>query len=103
MKDIVIQDEWKEALKGYFESDSFKKLRAFVREEYHTTKVFPEPKNLFKAFDLTPFSQVKVVLLGQDPYHGDGQATGLSFSVHKVHHFLRHLRISIKKLKTICV
>jgi uracil-DNA glycosylase len=81
MKDIVIQDEWKEALKGYFESDSFKKLRAFVREEYHTTKVFPEPKNLFKAFDLTPFSQVKVVLLGQDPYHGDGQATGLSFSV----------------------
>lgn len=81
MKDIVIQDEWKEALNGYFESDSFKKLRAFVREEYHTTKVFPEPKNLFKAFDLTPFSQVKVVLLGQDPYHGDGQATGLSFSV----------------------
>ena len=81
MKDIVIQDEWKEALNGYFESDSFKKLRAFVREEYHTTKVFPEPKNLSKAFDLTPFSQVKVVLLGQDPYHGDGQATGLSFSV----------------------
>ena len=81
MKDIVIQDEWKEALNGYFESDSFKKLRAFVREEYHTTKVFPEPKNLFKAFDLTPFSQVKLVLLGQDPYHGDGQATGLSFSV----------------------
>lgn len=81
MNDVVIQNEWKEALKGYFESDSFKKLREFVREEYHTTKVFPEPKNLFKAFDLTPFSRVKVVLLGQDPYHGDGQATGLSFSV----------------------
>jgi uracil-DNA glycosylase len=56
-------------------------LTDFIRNEYITKKVFPKPQDIFKAFSLTPFSKVKVVILGQDPYHNDGQAHGLSFSV----------------------
>jgi len=78
---VNIEPEWAEALRDVFENEQFKQLADFVRSEYLTKKIFPKPENIFKAFWLTPFSQVKVVILGQDPYHGDGQAHGLCFSV----------------------
>jgi uracil-DNA glycosylase len=81
MKDFFVEKEWKEVLGDYCKSDSFLILRDFIQQEYQIKKVYPQAKAIFKAFELTPFSQVKVVILGQDPYHGDGQATGLSFSV----------------------
>jgi uracil-DNA glycosylase len=80
-KKVDIEPEWNDVLKEYFETESFKNLTNFVKGEYKTKKVFPKPTDIFKAFWLTPFSQVKVVILGQDPYHGDDQAHGLCFSV----------------------
>lgn len=59
----------------------FTELTDFVRGEYHAKTIYPEPKNVFRAFNLTPFDEVKVVILGQDPYHGVGQANGLCFAV----------------------
>jgi uracil-DNA glycosylase len=80
-KEVAVEPEWKKELAEYFETESFEKLTEFVRSEYTTKKVFPKPADIFKAFWATPFSNVKVVILGQDPYHNDGQAEGLSFSV----------------------
>ena len=80
-KEIIIEPEWKEALRAVFADEKFIKLTDFVRTEYKTKKVFPRPENIFQAFWLTPFSKVKVVILGQDPYHDAGQANGLCFSV----------------------
>jgi uracil-DNA glycosylase len=79
--DIRIENSWKNALAPFFKSQTFTSLSLFVKQEYATKKVFPPPKDIFKAFDLCPLPKVKVVILGQDPYHGDGQAHGLSFSV----------------------
>ncbi|GHV14425.1 uracil-DNA glycosylase 2 [Bacteroidia bacterium] len=79
--DVKIEKSWKEQLKDEFEKDYFVKLTGFVRNEYHTKQIFPPAKFIFNAFDHTPFDKVKVVILGQDPYHNDGQAHGLSFSV----------------------
>src|SRR3989344_129713 len=70
---IKIEPSWKEALKDEFEKPYFKELTEFVRGEYLAKKVFPPPQYIFNAFELTPFEKVKVVILGQDPYHGDGQ------------------------------
>lgn len=81
MNDIKIEPSWKEALKTEFEKPYFKELTDFVRGEYLSAKVFPSPKFIFHAFELCPFDTVKVVILGQDPYHGIGQAHGLCFSV----------------------
>ncbi len=78
---IDIEESWYEKIKNYFDTNAFKQLSAFVHDEYISKKVYPNPKNIFKAFWLTPFADVKVVILGQDPYHGAGQAEGLSFSV----------------------
>ena len=78
---VAIEQSWKEALKDEFEKPYFKELAQFVKEEYTNAKVYPHPKNIFSAFEHTPFTDVKVVILGQDPYHGAGQAHGLSFSV----------------------
>lgn len=80
-KPIDIEESWYAKLKDYFDTEVFKQLSTFIREEYVSKKVYPAPKNIFKAFWLTPFDDVKVVILGQDPYHGVGQAEGLSFSV----------------------
>lgn len=80
-KPIDIEESWYNKLKDYFDTETFQQLSSFVREEYVSKKVYPAPKNVFKAFWLTPFDDVKVVILGQDPYHGAGQAEGLSFSV----------------------
>ncbi|MBK5720499.1 uracil-DNA glycosylase [Dysgonomonas sp. Marseille-P4677] len=79
--DVKIDESWKEQLKDEFNKDYFVKLTQFVRSEYQTKKIFPPAKLIFNAFDHTPFDKVKVVILGQDPYHNDGQANGLCFSV----------------------
>lgn len=79
--DVKIEASWKEALKDEFGQDYFKTLREFVKNEYHHAIVYPSPKNIFRAFELTPFNGVEVVILGQDPYHGRKQANGLCFAV----------------------
>ncbi|AVI51924.1 uracil-DNA glycosylase [Pukyongia salina] len=79
--DVNIEESWKQVLGKEFDKDYFKLLTNFVRKEYATHKCFPPGREIFSAFDHTPFSQVKAVILGQDPYHGDGQANGLCFSV----------------------
>lgn len=79
--DVKIEQSWKEQLKDEFEKDYFVRLTNFVKEEYRTKKTFPPAKLIFNAFEHTPFDKVKVVILGQDPYHNDGQAHGLCFSV----------------------
>lgn len=79
--EVKIEPSWKEHLSGEFEKEYFEKLTEFVKQEYKEGKVYPAPKNIFRAFELCPFNAVKVVILGQDPYHGPGQANGLSFAV----------------------
>lgn len=79
--DVVIESSWKEALKDEFEAEYFKNLSNEVRAAYLSDQIFPPPKLVFNAFALCPLDEVKVVILGQDPYHGLGQAHGLSFSV----------------------
>ena len=82
MSDIRIEESWKQKLVSEFQSDYMQKLRAFLKTEYQAgKKIFPRPSEYFAAFDFTPFDRVKVVILGQDPYHGVGQAHGLCFSV----------------------
>ncbi len=78
---IKIEDSWKEQLKEEFSQPYFTELTDFIRGEYQTKKIFPPPKLIFNAFDSAPFEKVKVVIIGQDPYHGIGQAHGLCFSV----------------------
>ncbi len=79
--EVKIEPSWKAALAEEFEKPYFKELATFVRNEYLSKKVYPPAKFVFHAFELCPFDAVKVVILGQDPYHGPGQAHGLSFSV----------------------
>src|SRR3989344_4262479 len=81
MADVNIEESWKKHLSDQFEEPYFKELTDFVRAEYQRATVYPSPKNIFRAFDETPFEKVKVVILGQDPYHGPGQANGLCFAV----------------------
>jgi uracil-DNA glycosylase len=81
MKEVKIGGGWKEKLADEFEQDYFKSLTEFVRAEYLRATVYPAPVNIFRAFDETPFDSVRVVILGQDPYHGLGQANGLCFAV----------------------
>lgn len=78
---VQIEETWKEALMPEFSKDYFIRLTDFVRKEYHETTVYPPGKLIFNAFNLCPFDKVKVVIIGQDPYHGPGQAHGLCFSV----------------------
>lgn len=79
--EVRIEPSWHEVLKDEFEKPYFSILTDFVRKEYKTKTVFPPAKLIFSAFDLCPFDKVKVVIIGQDPYHGYGQAHGLCFSV----------------------
>ena len=79
--DVKIEPSWKNALQSEFDKDYFAKLTDFVRNEYKTKLTFPPSALIFNAFDQCPFDKVKVVIIGQDPYHGDGQAHGLCFSV----------------------
>lgn len=79
--EVKIEAGWREKLHEEFEKDYFTALTAFVREEYRTRQVFPPGNKIFNAFDLCPFDRVRVVIIGQDPYHNFGQAHGLCFSV----------------------
>lgn len=80
LKDKLPED-WKQALKAALDSPSFQELERFVAKERQEATVFPSEEDLFSAFRLTPYADVRVLLLGQDPYHGPGQAHGLAFSV----------------------
>lgn len=79
--DVKIEESWKNKLREEFDKEYFIRLTEFVRQEYRTKQIFPPAGLIFNAFEHTPFDKVKVVILGQDPYHNDGQAHGLSFSV----------------------
>ena len=78
---VQIEESWKARLEPEFEKDYFHTLTDFVREEYSHYPIYPPGKLIFNAFNLCPFDKVKVVIIGQDPYHGPGQAHGLCFSV----------------------
>ena len=77
----LIHNDWWEVLKPQFESSYYSQLHDFLKEEYTHRTIYPEMHHIFEAFEWTPFSEVKVVILGQDPYHGPHQAHGCSFSV----------------------
>lgn len=79
--DVKIESSWKEVLSDEFEKPYFSLLTSFVRREYQTKQIFPPASLIFNAFNLCPFDKVKVVIIGQDPYHEVGQAHGLCFSV----------------------
>src|SRR5690606_34924422 len=97
--EIEIEDSWKKSLHEVFEKDFFKQLVSFVTDEYKYHQVFPSGKEIFKAFDRCPLPSVKVVILGQDPYHGEGQAHGLSFSVKPGVSFPPRLLNILKEIK----
>ena len=78
---VKIDESWKEKLSAEFEKPYFKQLAEFLRDEYRLGKVYPPGALIFNAFSHTPFNELKVVILGQDPYHNPGQANGLAFSV----------------------
>lgn len=78
---IRLEKSWKNALEAEFGKPYFQKLTDFIKSEYKTKTVFPPPAQIFRAFDACPFDNVRVVILGQDPYHGPGQANGMCFSV----------------------
>ena len=81
MVDVRIAEDWKELLKEEFAKPYFEELTSFVRGEYGSGVVYPAGRNIFRAFDCCPVDKIKVVIIGQDPYHGPGQANGLCFSV----------------------
>lgn len=81
--DVKIEKSWKEHLQLDFEKPYFKQLTEFVRNEYRSKTIYPPAKLIFNAFDSCPFDEVKVVIVGQDPYHEPGQAHGLCFSVNE--------------------
>lgn len=77
----LIHNDWQEVLKDEFEAPYYQELRQFLKKEYQEQVIFPEMNHIWEAFEWTPYDKVKVVILGQDPYHGPKQAHGLSFSV----------------------
>ena len=91
---VQIEESWKQHLAPEFEKDYFIRLTEFVRSEYQTATIYPPGRFIFNAFNLCPFDKVKVVIIGQDPYHGPGQAHGL---------FLLPYKIFSKKYKAIWV
>ena len=80
---VVIGNDWDSVLEGEFEKEYYTNLRAFLKKEYAERTVYPDMYSIFNALKITPYKDVKVVILGQDPYHGEGQAHGLAFSVKK--------------------
>ena len=96
---IKIEDSWKAALDQEFNQTYFQKLAQFVKSEYQQHTVYPHPQNIFKAFNLCPLESTKVVILGQDPYHGENQANGLCFAVNESIPFppsLKNIYLEIK-------
>ena len=80
-KVVHFGNDWDELLKGEFDEPYYRKLHDFLKQEYRSRQIYPDMYSIFKAMQVTPYHEVKVVILGQDPYHGPGQAHGLSFSV----------------------
>jgi uracil-DNA glycosylase len=80
---VKIDESWKRLLESEFNSEYFKKLISFIKEEYSVFKCYPKGSEIFNAFDCCPINKLKVVIIGQDPYHGINQANGLCFSVNK--------------------
>jgi len=76
-----LNNDWQDIIGDEFDKPYYQELRAFLKIEYGTQTIYPDKHDIFNAFRLTPYSEIKVVLIGQDPYHGPGQAHGLSFSV----------------------
>lgn len=97
---LRIHPSWKTALAAEFASPYWEELTSFVRDEYSKALCFPAGANIFRAYDLTPFDRVRVVILGQDPYHTPGAAMGLSFSVPNGSKPQPSLRNIFKELKT---
>lgn len=81
MANVRMAEDWKAILCEEFTKPYFEELVSFVKEEYASREIFPPGRNIFRAFDLCPLDKLKVVIIGQDPYHGPGQANGLCFSV----------------------
>ncbi|MFN7824490.1 MAG: uracil-DNA glycosylase [Pseudobdellovibrionaceae bacterium] len=101
MAEIKLHPSWKPFLSAEFETDRMKNLKAFLASEYEQgKKIFPQGSEYFAAFEATPFERVRVVILGQDPYHGQGQAHGLCFSVQEGVPFPPSLLNIFKELKT---
>ena len=78
---VYIGNSWDELLRDDFESESYQQLRAFLAKEYRSRRIYPDMHDIFNALKATPYENVKAVILGQDPYHGAGQAHGMCFSV----------------------
>ena len=98
MREVLIEASWKKKLAKEFSAEYMAGLSLFLRNEKAAGKlIYPASVDIFTAFKLTPFDRVKVVILGQDPYHGPNQAHGLSFSVRCGIARLRHCKTSIKK------
>tara|TARA_B110000116_G_C16671930_1_gene506632 strand:+ start:66 stop:734 length:669 start_codon:yes stop_codon:yes gene_type:complete len=99
LQEIDIEKSWYRLLKKEFSKDYFKKLRNFVIDEYSNKDILPPYNLIFNAFNLTKLEQIKVVIIGQDPYHGTGQANGLCFSVSNIQKIPPSLRNIFKELK----
>jgi len=98
--DVKIEASWKERLGEEFDKEYFARLSGFVKEEYRTRTVFPPGSLIFNAFNLCPFNRVKAVIIGQDPYHGPGQAHGLCFSVREGIEFPPSLKNIFKEIES---
>lgn len=100
MANVKLPPSWLAVLQDEFEKPYFEKLTNFVKREYLSTTIYPQGKNIFRAFELCPSDQVKVVILGQDPYHGARQANGLCFSVDESIHQPPSLQNIFKEIAT---
>ncbi|MDQ1296812.1 MAG: uracil-DNA glycosylase [Bacteroidota bacterium] len=98
--DVKIEKSWKSRLEDEFNKEYFLKLSDFVKEEYKTKTIYPPGSLIFNAFNLCPFDKVKAVIIGQDPYHGPGQAHGLCFSVREGIDFPPSLRNIYKEIES---
>lgn len=97
---VKIEESWEKVLQTEFDKPYFKELTDFVRSEYAATTIYPPASLIFNAFNLCPFDKVKVVIIGQDPYHGPGQAHGLCFSVNDGVQFPPSLQNIFKEIKS---
>ena len=98
--DVKIAEDWKQLLQEEFDKPYFEELTRFVRAEYAAGTIFPAGRNIFRAFDKCPFDSLKVVIIGQDPYHGEGQANGLCFSVNDGVQFPPSLQNIFKEIQS---
>ena len=98
---VHLGNDWDEILAGEFEQDYYKRIRYWLKKEYAEQTIYPAADNIFNALRYTPYSKVKAVILGQDPYHGPGQAHGLCFRFSRVFSRLRACRTSSRSCRVI--